>query len=162
MVLRPISVLTISLAGFLLLSACVNTVSNTGPTASAGEAVSEDPNTPQTVRNMPPAVMTIPGLPVPDGATVVLGDTIIVGKDNEWTGQVVMTSEEYHTVQLVAFMRNEMPNFGWQETSIIQSARTSITFVKEDRLAVVRIMDRDGIAEMDVVVAPATTNSSGS
>jgi hypothetical protein len=103
---------------------------------------------------VPPNVMTIPGLPVPAGAEVVLGDTVLVGQDDTWTGQVVLVSRDFRPVQITEFMRQAMPNYGWEETAIVRSRRTSITFVQGDRFATVRIMSRETGTEMDIVVAP--------
>lgn len=146
-----------------LLSACL-----AGPdgarvqTTSAGSGLAQiqtpDGQPPQEV-TIPPNVMTIPGLPVPAGAEVVLGDTVLVGQDDTWTGQVVMLSGDYEPVQITEFMRRAMPRYGWEETAIVRSRRTSITFVQDDRFATVRIMPRDRGTEMDIVVAPAAAPS---
>ena len=114
----------------------------TGPDGAQSEAV------------MPPDMMQLPSLPVPPGAEVLLGDTVIIGDDETWTGQVVMTADGYSLVQVVEFMRRSMPNYGWRETAIVRSRRTSITYVRDERFATVRIMPGQGGAEIDVVVAP--------
>ncbi|RED49965.1 hypothetical protein [Aestuariispira insulae] len=151
--LRSIFALTTAAA---LLAACQvpGTTEDRGPVASAGEVLSSDPKAATVVREMPDPVMRIPGLPIPDGVNVVLSDTVIAGQDNNWNGQVVLFSEDYQSVQFVEFMRSEMPKMGWEETAILRSRRTSITYVQGNRFATVRIMDREEGAEMDIVVAP--------
>lgn len=103
---------------------------------------------------MPPDMMRLPSLPVPPGAEVLLGDTVIIGDDDAWTGQVVMTTGSYSLVQVVEFMRRQMPNYGWRETAVVRSKRTSLTYVLDQRFATVRIMPVQGGAEIDIVVAP--------
>ena len=139
-----------------LLNACQvpGTTQDRGPVASAGEVFSGEPGSTAAVRAMPEAVMRIPGLPIPEGVNVVLSDTVIAGQDSNWNGQVVLFSEDYQSVQFVEFMRSEMPKMGWEETAILRSRRTSITYVQNNRFATVRIMDREEGAEMDIVVAP--------
>ena len=134
--------------------ACQVSGTGLGPTISAGEIPDTDPNTPVVNRTMPEPVMRIPGLPIPSDVEVILADTVIAGQDDSWNGQVVLFSKKYQAVQFVEFMRTEMPNMGWQETSVLRSRRTSISFVKDERFATVRIMQRDDGAEVDIVVAP--------
>lgn len=154
---------TAALGAAVLLSGCVSPASEEQvQTASAGPGLAQiqtpDGQPPQEV-TIPPNVMTIPGLPVPAGAEVVLGDTVLVGQDETWTGQVVMLSGEYEPVQITEFMRQAMPRYGWEETAIVRSRRTSITFVQGERFATVRIMARSRGTEMDIVVAPSDAPS---
>ncbi len=106
---------------------------------------------------VPPNVLSIPGIPIPDGVMVSMDDTVIVGADEVWSGQVVMTSENYQPIQMVQFMRTNMPRYGWLETAIVRSRRTSITFMQAGRFATVRIqpLDDNQGSEIDVIVSPS-------
>lgn len=142
-----------------MLGACVNGSLGGGGGASrvaagGGTPISGDSNAGQQDAEMPPDMMRLPSLPVAPGAEVLLGDTVIIGDDETWTGQVVMRADGYSLVQVVEFMRRSMPNYGWRETAIVRSKRTSITYVRDDRFATVRIMPIGGGTEIDVVVAP--------
>ncbi len=146
----------------LLLGGCLNSGVNTpygtrGLTASAGSVApaSVDPSAPQPPAEMPPNVLTVPGLPVPKEAQVILSDTVIVGDDDKWTGQIVMMTEGFQPVQIVEYMRLNMPNYGWRETAIVRSRRTSITYVQGPRFATVRILPFENGAEIDIIVSPA-------
>lgn len=150
------------LAASLMLGGCLGNSVNTpygtrGLTASAGSVapVSVDPNAPQPPVEMPPNVLTVPGLPVPKEAQVILSDTVIVGDDDKWTGQIVMMTEGFQPVQIVEYMRLNMPNYGWRETAIVRSRRTSITYVQGPRFATVRILPFENGAEIDIIVSPA-------
>lgn len=156
------SVLTV--AALIVLSGCVapnnGALTQRGPTAGV-QAVS--PNNPQAVApegELPPNVLTVPDLPVPPGSEVLLTDTVIVGDDLVWTGQVVMVGDANQPVQVVEFMRRNMPEYGWVETAIVRSRRTSITYVKEERFATVRVLPLEQGVEVDVVVAPAGRTAS--
>ena len=143
-----------------------------GPVAGVQAVSPNDPSAVAPEGELPPNILTIPDLPVPPGSQVVLGDTVIVGDDLAWTGQVVMVGDANQPVQVVEFMRRNMPKYGWVETAIVRSRRTSLTYVKDQRFATVRILPLQSGVEVDVVVAPAgrtaertttgTTGTSGS
>lgn len=112
---------------------------------------------------VPPNIFTVPQIPVPPDAQIALEDTVIVGADDSWTGQVVMTAP-YRVVQVTLFFRQEMPKYGWVETAIVRSRRVAISFTRDDRVAIVRIAPKsgggvfgtgDGSTEIDVIVSPA-------
>lgn len=149
-----------------LTAGCVsggNSYSNRGLTADAGSIapISVDPNAPQPPTEMPPNVLTVPGLPVPKEAQVILSDTVIVGDDDKWTGQIVMMTEGFQPVQIVEYMRLHMPSYGWRETAIVRSRRTSITYVQGPRFATVRILPFENGAEIDIIVSPALKMEEG-
>lgn len=141
-----------------LLAGCLNTVGGGGTetrvAAGGGTPISGGGTAGAQDAEMPPDMMNLPSLPVAPGSEVLLGDTVIIGDDESWTGQVVMSADGYSLVQVVEFMRRSMPNYGWRETAIVRSKRTSITYVRDERFATVRIMPIDGGTEVDVVVAP--------
>ena len=139
------------LVGCAIPNQAQTVVTGNSPPVNATQPQSED----GTLSLIPPNVLSIPGLPVPSGAVVSLSDTVIVGADEAWTGQVVMTSQEYQPIQLVQFMRQTMPQYGWVETAIVRSRRTSITYVNRKRYATVRVQPLDRGSEIDVVVSPA-------
>lgn len=153
-------------AGMLALAAC----GGSGPSAGSGNidpqrggASSGDQQT-----MVPPNVLNIPQIPVPPGATIALEDTVIVGADDTWTGQVVMQTN-YRVVQVTGFFRAEMPKYGWTETAIVRSRRVAISFTRDDRVAIVRIAPKgggiipsgEGASEIDVIVSPAYAPDSG-
>lgn len=151
-----------ALAGVCLLSlsACVGGIgggsaAERGPVAGVQAVSPNNPNAVAPQGELPPNVLTIPDLPVPPGSQVVLGDTVIVGDDLAWTGQVVMVGDSTQPVQVVEFMRKNMPQYGWTETAIVRSRRTSLTYVKGERFATVRVLPLHAGVEVDVVVAPA-------
>lgn len=148
-----LTLLSLSLMGCSPFETKNSTVSTSTNNPSTG-AVQNDPNS--GLGMVPPNVLNIPGLPIPNGVLVSLADTVIVGGDEVWSGQVVMTSEKYQPVQLVEYMRTNMPQYGWVETAIVRSRRTSITFINKERYATVRIqpLGKSG-SEIDIVVSPS-------
>jgi hypothetical protein len=104
---------------------------------------------PSTV--VPADVVRIPDIPIPPAGKIVREDTAIIGPDDNWHGQVVITTS-YTAVQMTEYYRIEMPKLGWTETAVVRARRTAITFTRGDRIAMVRIA---ATGEIDVVVAPA-------
>jgi hypothetical protein len=86
---------------------------------------------PSTV--VPADVVRIPDIPIPPAGKIVREDTAIIGPDDNWHGQVVITTT-YTAVQMTEYYRIEMPKLGWTETAVVRIAPTG---------------------EIDVVVAPA-------
>ncbi len=101
---------------------------------------------------IPPDVVRIPDIPIPPNGRVVREDTAIIGPDDNWNGQVVVTTS-YSAAQMTEYYRAEMPKLGWLETAIVRARRTAITFTRGDRIAMVRIAPS---GEVDIVVAPSS------
>lgn len=104
--------------------------------------------------DIPPDVFNVPDLPIPPGASIQKEDTVIVGADEDWTGQVVLRAP-YRVAQMTEYYRKEMLRFSWVETSIVRARRTAISFTKELRVVIVRISAlSDSESEIDIVVSP--------
>lgn len=111
---------------------------------------------------VPPNVLTVPGLPIPPNAAVMMDQTIIIGggeDDSNWTGQVMISAPGYEPIQIVEFMRSNMGRYGWTETSVIWSSKTSMTFVRAARFATLRILTTSKGSLLDIVVAPLQAGS---
>ena len=108
---------------------------------------------------IPPDVLTIPQLPVPPNASFAIDDTVLVGNDDDWTGQVILNAP-FTVVQITQFFRTEMPKMGWAETAIVRARRTSVSFVRDQRVATLRISiqkDDPKRTDIDVVISPIQT-----
>ncbi len=143
-----------ALAG--LLAGCAANLNGTG-LLSRQDANSFTNNDTSTV--VPPDVLKIPQFPVPPHATVVLADTVIIGDDEDWSGQVFLTAP-YTTIQVTQFYRTEMPKSGWIETAIVRSRRTSISYTRANRVATLRLSpQRDDArgSDIDLVISPIHT-----
>ena len=101
---------------------------------------------------IPPDVVRIPDIPIPPNGRIVREDTAIIGPDDNWNGQVVITTSST-AAQMTEYYRVEMPTLGWGETAVVRARRTAITFTRGDRIAMVRIAPS---GEVDEVVAPTT------
>ncbi len=136
------------LMAMLWLASCSVFSSPPATVASTKGQVSDVPT------EIPPDVFTVPDIPIPPGASVLKEDTVIVGADEDWTGQVVLHAP-YRVAQMTEFYRKEMPRFAWSETSIVRARRTAISFNKDLRVVIVRISARSETeSEIDIVVSP--------
>ena len=121
------------------------------------QSIAETQLTPNTAGSgppsavVPPDVVRIPDIPIPPNGRIVREDTAIIGPDDNWSGQVVVTTS-YSAAQMTQYYRGEMPKLGWLETAIVRARRTAITFIRGERIAMVRIAPS---GEVDIVVAPA-------
>ncbi|WP_207484278.1 hypothetical protein [Arenibaculum pallidiluteum] len=139
----------------VLAAACWISVPASAQLFGSSPSATQRPQTPADGAAVPPDVLTIPQLPVPPNSQFVIDDTVIVGDDHDWTGQVVI-SAPYSVIQMTQFFRTEMPRMGWAETAIVRARRTSISFVRDQRVATVRISVREEKrTEVDVVVSPS-------
>jgi hypothetical protein len=85
----------------------------------------------------------LPSLPqfndvfVPAGAKLYVERTIVLG-ENPWYGQLALgTSGEAHA--LFEQYRRDMTGLGWQEVTSIRAQVSTLTFLREDRVATVQI-----------------------
>jgi hypothetical protein len=118
---------------------------------SGSDSLGSDPGP-----DVPPDILRIPQFPVPPNSTVVLGDTVIIGDDEDWSGQVFLTAP-YTVLQITQFYRAEMPKVGWAETAIVRSRRTSISYTRGNRVATLRLApqrDDSKGTEIDLVISP--------
>ena len=127
------SILALALACSLpLLSGC-----------ERAQSLAETQLTPNTMRSgppsavIPPDVVRIPDIPIPPNGRIVREDTAIIGPDDNWNGQVVVTTS-YSAAQMAEYYRVEMPKLGWVETAIVRARRTAITFTRGDRIEIGR------------------------
>ncbi|MEI7608480.1 MAG: hypothetical protein WCJ64_13975 [Rhodospirillaceae bacterium] len=144
-------------AATILLAGCVTTGSNAESLSRQGD----ESFTNQSEGVVPPDVLKIPQFPVPPHATVVLADTVIIGDDEDWSGQVFLTAP-YTVIQITQFYRAEMPKNGWIETAIVRSRRTSISYTRGNRVATLRLTPQKDDAkgtDIDLVISPIQTQA---
>ena len=150
-------VLTLALAT-LLIAGCATGGSRAD---SLSRQDSDSFTNPDDAAAIPPDVLKIPQFPVPPHATVVLADTVIIGDDEDWSGQVFLTAP-YTVIQITQFYRAEMPKNGWLETAIVRSRRTSSSYTRGNRVATLRLTPQRDDAkgtDIDLVISPIQTQA---
>jgi len=76
--------------------------------------------------------------PVPPKAKLKTEQTLILGHLETWTGRIVMRSKLSEN-DLCAFYQDRMPGFGWRMISATQARVSLMSFVREDRVATLRV-----------------------
>jgi len=157
--MTPSAVTIRRLLGLAIFAAIVSGCGATGAQSLFGGGSPPPPAADDPAALVPPDVLKIPQFPVPPNAQVVLADTVIVGDDEDWSGQVFL-SAPYTVIQITQYYRAEMPKAGWIETSIVRSRRTSISYTRGNRVATLRLVpSRDDAknTDIDLVVSPIQT-----
>jgi hypothetical protein len=115
--------LTIFLSG--LLAACAS--SGDSPTGTAEEI--------QEVQSQ-----LLGDMPLPQGARLIGGDSIIIGRGNEWVGRAVVNALQGAT-DVYAFFQSEYPKAGWTTVSAVKAKSSILVFTKGDRTATIEIVE---------------------
>ncbi len=142
-----------------LVAGCVTSSTQGRSLNSQHTEFNNDTKEKEEIDLMPPDVLKVPQLPVPAQSKVVLADTVIIGDDEDWSGQVFLEAP-YTVIQITQFYRAEMPKNGWIETGIVRSRRTSISYTRGNRVATLRLTpkrDDSKGTEIDLVIAPIHT-----
>ncbi|MCC7017259.1 MAG: hypothetical protein IT564_08670 [Rhodospirillales bacterium] len=105
-----------------------------------------------------------PGLPqfndvlVPPGAKLYVERTMILG-ENPWYGQLTL-GVSGDPPALFDQYRRDMPGLGWQEVTSIRATVSTLTFMRDDRVATVQIQaSRLRGSEVVITVSPRGTGS---
>lgn len=145
--LKPFLAGVIPLLAAVLLGACEQTAgiapTATPPSGDAGGA---------------PGIPQFNDVLVPPGAKLYVERTIILG-ENPWYGQLAL-GVSGDPPALFEQYRRDMPGLGWQEVTSIRAAVSTLTFMRDDRVATVQIQaSRLRGSEVMITVSPRGTGS---
>ena len=85
-----------------------------------------------------PSFSQFPDIPIPAGSAMVLDESLIFGRDDKWTGRLVIETEVSASAAFEYFQR-EMPNQQWIELTALRSDVSLLTFSRMDRVATLTI-----------------------
>lgn len=88
--------------------------------------------------NPVPSFSQFDDLPVPPGAVMDLSNSLIFGKDDQWTGRLVLETDQPPD-SVYEFYQREMPKYQWREITALRSETSLITMARMDRVATVTI-----------------------
>ena len=77
----------------------------------------------------------ITDIPIPPGTTLNARNSLILGSGDLWTGRLVMSLDQSHS-EAFALFTTQMPQFGWQPITSVQSETSLLTFVRGNFLLV--------------------------
>ncbi|OFX08422.1 MAG: hypothetical protein A2516_10820 [Alphaproteobacteria bacterium RIFOXYD12_FULL_60_8] len=114
-----------------------------------------------------PSFSQFTDIPVPDGASMDMNETLLLGDQDAWSGRLVFMAS-YVPNALFDFFKSEMPRAGWQEITTVRSAVSVLSFRRENRIATVQIQEAGGLrygilggSKVSVTVSPQGGGGSG-
>lgn len=146
---RPIRTLAVALLA-LAAAACQSTAGVMPSTSGQGDGTPA-PNAAQFA-----------DIFIPSGAKFYIERTLVFGQ-MPWFGQVALSMSGEPNAAFEVY-RREMPGFGWQEITSIRAPTSTITYMREDRVATVQITGGRLIgSDVLIVVSPkgGTSNLGG-
>jgi hypothetical protein len=107
-----------------------------------------------------PSFSQFPDIPIPAGSAMVLDESLIFGRDDKWTGRLVIETEVSASAAYEYFQR-EMPNQQWIELTALRSDVSLLSFSRMDRVATLTI-ESETLSGATVTItvsplSPATT-----
>ena len=87
------------------------------------------------------AFQPITDVPIPDGARLDSGRSLVLGGQDNWTGRLVFSVGE-SSADAFARYHQEMPRFGWRLITSVQAESSVLAFSQADRVATIQIEGR--------------------
>ena len=124
-------------AAGLALAACESgprLTATSAPTAAEGESNA--------------AFQPITDVPIPEGARLDSGRSLVLGGQDNWTGRLVFNISE-SSADAFARYHQEMPRFGWRLITSVQAESSVLAFSKGARIATIQF----GLPVVSIVLA---------
>ena len=103
--------------------------------ASGGDTISGTPAEVEEIQTQ-----LLGDMPLPQGAKISNGESLIIGRGDSWVGRVVLNGLQTPT-DIYAFFQSEYPKSGWTTISAVKAKSSILVFSKADRTATVEIND---------------------
>ena len=103
--------------------------------ASGGDTISGTPAEVEEIQTQ-----LLGDMPLPQGAKISNGESLIIGRGDSWVGRVVLNGLQTPT-DIYAFFQSEYPKSGWTTISAVKAKTSILVFSKADRTATVEIND---------------------
>lgn len=101
-----------------------------------------------------PSLAQFTDIPIPQGASMNLERSLILGAADGWIGRLVYTTS-LGPQQSFEFFGREMTAFGWQEITRVRARINILTFTRGTRAATIQISRTTlGGSEIDFTVSP--------
>ena len=88
-----------------------------------------------------PAFSQFDDIPVPEGASMDLERSLVLGEREAWIGRLVMDMGE-NAGRMYDFYFREMPRFKWLPITAIRAEISVLSYTNGDRVATIQIRDR--------------------
>lgn len=114
------------IGALLVASGCTQTTQLQGGGGANNAAAEAAPN-----------AAIFPDIPIPEGASMIVDRTLVVGTRN-WFGQLALNTNQ-GTIAIFDFYRNRLPRFGWNEITSVRAPTSVLTYDREDRILQMQI-----------------------
>lgn len=99
-------------------------------------------------------------IPIPEGATMDIDRTLILGAQERWIGRLSLSTKISAPAAFDTF-QSQMPQFGWAEVSAVRSETSVLTFSQGERVATIQIAPTTfGGANVDITMSPRAGKAS--
>ncbi len=120
--------LALAAAAALLLAACSGNMGSSSSSGDSGSATA-------------PSFSQFTDIPVPDGAHMNVGQTLLLGQGETWVGRLVFTLRFTSVPAVFDFYKSQMPTYKWQEISSTRSDVSVMVYRRDNRIATLQIED---------------------
>jgi len=100
----------------------------------------------------------ITDIPLPETANIDLNKSMVMGGGNTWTGHLVYYTNKSQE-QVIDFVTTQMSGTGWTKLSELRGNESVITYIKEKRVATVRVTTDKGLLIDKTIVAIDMTHA---
>jgi len=87
------------------------------------------------------AFQPISDVPIPEGARLDSGLSLVLGGEDNWTGRLVFSISE-SSADAFALYHQDMQRFGWRLITSVQAESSVLAFSRGDRVATIQIEGR--------------------
>ena len=105
-----------------------------------------------------PGFANITDVPIPESAKIDINKSMVMGGGDAWTGHLVYTTKRSH-VEVIDFVTRNMLARRWSKVSELRGIETVITFMKNHRVATVRVMVDKGYISNETIISIDMSNS---
>jgi hypothetical protein len=123
-------------AQYHLAVALIAAITMAGCQAISPGADTATPGAPGSSGQIADKIVYLQDFPIPSGAKWNNDRTLILGEGKTWTGRLAFNTglSEADTFQ---FFQEQMTKLGWQPVSLIRSKNSVLTFIRENRAAII-------------------------
>lgn len=154
MTLRSFSNFFMMLLLIFTLNACSQNLAD-----SFSGNIAMSPSEPSTNENgipqmVQPAFAQFQDIPIPDGATMNMDRTLILGEKESWIGRLVINSQAQQS-NIFDFFKYRTSQFGWQEITSVRSTTSVLSYSKANRIMTIQIQSQAIVGtQVDITMSP--------
>ena len=105
-----------------------------------------------------PGFSNITDVPLPESATIDMNSTLVMGGGDSWTGHLVYRTNRTRA-EVVDFTNTHMQAAEWTKLSELRGNESVITFMRNKRVATLKIAGGDQVFSKENFVSIVMTNS---